>query len=337
MLKPIAVCLVVAFCAAAAPAWAQTDANVETCASGTNPEIRIKACTDVIRGDASAAWAYNNRGAGHHVLGNSEQALADYTQAIALAPDYGLAYRNRGLLWEALGDADAAYADYTAAIERDPADANALRNRGGINLNRDDFAAAVADYDAAFAADPTIGNASFFNDRGLAQALQGAFEDAVRDFERAIEIDPEFVDAYINRAFAYDDMGDLPAALADHERAMALAPDDTRELNNLAWTYYRAGRPEDGLPLARRAVDAGADEYNTDTLAHILASLGMAAEAQAAFEQAMTLGGPDIVAAYRQALIDHGYLSGKGAAGVYDAAMQQALRECLAAACRLVE
>ena len=57
-----------------------------------------------------------------------DQAIADYTQAIRLNPNYALAYYNRGNVYYRKGDYDRAIADYEAVLRINPNDADARRN-----------------------------------------------------------------------------------------------------------------------------------------------------------------------------------------------------------------
>ena len=52
--------------------------------------------------------------------------------------------------------------------------------------------------------------------------LQGEFNKAVESFTRAVQINPAFNEAYINRANAYMKLKDYPAALADYEKFLSL-------------------------------------------------------------------------------------------------------------------
>ncbi len=63
---------------------------------------------------------YYNRGVAYGDKGLYDQAIADYTQAIALKPDYAAAYDNRGWSYEKKGARDQAVADYRAALRLDP-------------------------------------------------------------------------------------------------------------------------------------------------------------------------------------------------------------------------
>jgi hypothetical protein len=74
MLKWLAI-LIVLVCGSTV-AWA--DAKSE-CADWKNtlPDQSIATCSEVIRGDARAAWAYNNRGNAYKAKGDNDRAIAD--------------------------------------------------------------------------------------------------------------------------------------------------------------------------------------------------------------------------------------------------------------------
>ncbi|MGD1701691.1 tetratricopeptide repeat protein [Dapis sp. BLCC M229] len=44
---------------------------------------------------------------------------------------------------------------------------------------------------------------------------KGDYEKAIADYDRAIQLDPEFVYAYLNRGLTYNDRGEYEKALAD--------------------------------------------------------------------------------------------------------------------------
>ena len=76
-------------------------------------------------------------------------AIADYTKAIELDPNYTLAYSNRGVSKADLNDYYGAIADYTKAIELDPNYSNAYTNRGINKENLGDLNGACADWKKA--------------------------------------------------------------------------------------------------------------------------------------------------------------------------------------------
>ena len=93
MLKQLA--MLMALVSASMTAWA--DAR-SACADGKNTPLDqlIATCSEVIRSDASAAWAYYNRGRAYHAKGDHDRAIADYNKAIEINPKFDEAHRNRG-------------------------------------------------------------------------------------------------------------------------------------------------------------------------------------------------------------------------------------------------
>jgi len=61
------------------------------------------------------AETYYNRGLAHSKKGELELAIADYTKAIALKPDYADAYYRRSKVWLHLGEEEKAKSDMKTA------------------------------------------------------------------------------------------------------------------------------------------------------------------------------------------------------------------------------
>ena len=70
--------------------------------------------------------AYIDRGTAYQAKGSNDQAVADFTKAIEIAPR-AEAYRDRGNAFQAEGDLDRAIADFDKAIEMNPNDARVLQ------------------------------------------------------------------------------------------------------------------------------------------------------------------------------------------------------------------
>jgi V8-like Glu-specific endopeptidase len=73
-------------------------------------------------------------------------AIADYTEAIKLTPNYYKSYYNRGLARRELGDKQGAITDYTQAIKINPNLAQAYYNRGIARYGLGDKQGAITDY-----------------------------------------------------------------------------------------------------------------------------------------------------------------------------------------------
>jgi len=75
------------------------------------------------------------------------------------------------------------------------------------------FDRALADYSAAIELRPEYAEA--YNNRGFAYGRRGGFEQAIRDLSRAIELAPDYGEAYNNRAVAYFSLLEYDKAWAD--------------------------------------------------------------------------------------------------------------------------
>jgi tetratricopeptide (TPR) repeat protein len=81
------------------------------------------------------AVAVNNRGATYLIMGDIEHALAYFSEAIRLNPNYALAFNNRGMAWRDKGDLAHAVVDFGEAIKINPRGLGAIVNRA--NAHRD--------------------------------------------------------------------------------------------------------------------------------------------------------------------------------------------------------
>lgn len=174
--------------------------------------------------------------------GDLDGAIAAYTRAIKLNPNYTQAYNNRGNVKGAKGDHDGAIADFDRAIELDPKHTNSYNNRGVQRWEKHDWGGAIADFNHAIELDPKYAKA-YYN-RGNVKGDKGDHDGAITDFDRSIELDPKYAYSYNNRGNAKKAKGDLDGAIADFTRAIELAPQDA------GFYFSRAGGK-----LAKRDLD----------------------------------------------------------------------------------
>lgn len=96
-------------------------------------------------------------------------------------------------------------------------------NRGSVLMNRRDLAAARADFDRAIKMDPDAGEA--WMDRGAIDILEHRYRDGIADTTKGLELgvrDP--AKAYFNRAVADEGVGDEQSAYVDYQEAVVLQP-----------------------------------------------------------------------------------------------------------------
>ena len=88
----------------------------------------------VFNGFGQTVEEYFESGSSKSDLGDHRGAIADFTKAIEIDPQYMDAYYNRGNSKYKLEDYRGAIVDYTKAIEIDPQYASAYFNRGVTKL-----------------------------------------------------------------------------------------------------------------------------------------------------------------------------------------------------------
>ena len=80
-------------------------------------------------------------------------------------------------------------------------------------------------------------------------AVQGRFEEALRDYSAAIQLNPRHCRAFYNRAFSNDRLRRYDAAVADYTRALDIQPGNATAYHNRASLFERLGRSASALEL----------------------------------------------------------------------------------------
>jgi tetratricopeptide (TPR) repeat protein len=169
------------------------------------------------------------------IMGNKEEcdlAIADYTKAIELRPDFAEAYNNRD---EAYNRKTKAYNRKTKVLKEEESDQlpNVLCRLSCIaRCYNGEFDLVIADCTKAIEQNPD--HALTYDIRGNAYHTKGEYNLAMADFTKAIELEPDYAIAYRNRGEAYLDKGEYDLAIADFEKVLELEPNDNNARNLLA-------------------------------------------------------------------------------------------------------
>ncbi|MEM4641107.1 MAG: tetratricopeptide repeat protein [Candidatus Pacearchaeota archaeon] len=92
---------------------------------------------------------------------------------------------------------------------------------------------AILDFRKAIELNPNFSEA--YCALGMASHWVGNLEKAIECYNKAIEIDPNNVDAYFNRAAAYEALGKKDEAEKDYSKAMELVSTGKYHTNNLQY------------------------------------------------------------------------------------------------------
>jgi tetratricopeptide (TPR) repeat protein len=117
----------------------------------------------------------------------------------------------------------------------------AMTDRGAAHMRRQAYKLAIDDFNRAVQLSPEYAPA--YNNRGNALIAIGALREAIKDFDRALVLSPSFGAAFANRASAHFRLGALDPALADYSRAIELTPQSVSALNGRGLVHLTADRP----------------------------------------------------------------------------------------------
>ena len=225
---------------------------------------------------------------------DTDHAIEQYRQAVAIDPSHGPALYNLGLALAAQDRLDEAITQYRRALAIRPDYADAHNNLGNALLRQGKIDEAIEHYHQALEIWPDYALAH--RNLGLALAQGGQSAQAIIHFQRAVQIDPDYAAAHQNLADVLSRTSRFAEA-ADHYRiVLRLAPDHIGAMNDLAWllaTCPDAG-VRNGPEAARLATEANRRVNFTqplllDTLAAAYAEVGDFDRAVAAARRAVEL------------------------------------------------
>jgi tetratricopeptide (TPR) repeat protein len=151
----------------------------------------------------------------------------------------------------------------------------------------------------ARATDPKRLTPTFYFQMAVAHDRKGEYSDAVRDLERALEMDPNFAEGANFLGYMWAERGEnLDRAKELIDRAVKAEPKNDAFLDSLAWVLFKQGHPKDALPVMEQAIDLAVaakdlDPTLYDHLGDIRAAVGDAPGARAAWRKALDLGPND--------------------------------------------
>ena len=140
---------------------------------------------------------------------------------------------------------------------------------------------------------------------------QGKYQESIPYFQKALQIEPYFT-TYSNLGTAYLFLKQYSNAVEMFEKAVALNPNDTDMMVNLADAYRGAGQQDKARTTYQQAISVGFKELQTNPqnaevmgeVALAYAKIGNAPEAQKFIQQARGIDKDNVDYIYYEAEID---------------------------------
>ena len=80
-----------------------------------------------------------------------------------------------------------------------------------------------------------------YNNQGITYYQKGDYDRAIRDFTKAIEINPRYAKAYNYRGSAYGEKGDYDQAIRDFTKAIEINPKNSNAYAGRSWVWGKKG------------------------------------------------------------------------------------------------
>ena len=209
---------------------------------------------------AKDAGEYAAKGLSQGLLGNTDDAMSSFEQALGINPNTTDAYLSRSIIHLGQGRIDAASADIESALTINPSSVTAYQLRSQLEVAREEpnIAAAIEAATQGLATNPN--HPRLLGERCSGYYLSNEFDKAIADCSKSISVNPNFVDTYNVRGQAYFIQKNYQNAEADFTQVI-----DLNEEN---------GKPHDAVVYSARALsraelgdNAGAQADATEAIA----------------------------------------------------------------------
>lgn len=228
-----------------------------------------------------------------------------WTHALACTSENAFAHNNLGFVLFQNGDINDAITHYQEALQINPNMKEALNNLGNVMLQKGDLDGAIVYYQQALQINPDYAEAN--NNLGYALFQKGDVDEAIRHYQLALQINPDFLEANYNLANALLRKGNANEAIACYQRALQINPGYLQALNNLALVLATAPQASlrngtQAVELAAKAnqLTGGKDLFVLHTLAAAYAEAGRFEDAIGCARKALELS----QAAGQQAMVE---------------------------------
>ena len=102
-----------------------------------------------------------------------------------------------------------------------------------------------------------VRNAQYYYRRGIAKSNQKQYEKAIKEYSKAIDVDPKFLDAYLKRTQMNYKLGDYQRVLDDCYRIITIN-------SGVVKAYYYQGRARYSLGYVQASIDSYSEAIRQD-------------------------------------------------------------------------
>ena len=195
-------------------------------------------------------WPLQNLALSLFKLGRNAEAMREYHRALAITPRFGPAWLGLGELLESMGRTNEAADCYQKGLQNRIHRASDMETLARFCMSRGWFEAASTNYSDAIKLDPTdpalpleAGQAHFLFGMELGKSGQAA--PAAREFQEAVRLMPEVVEARLNLGIALFRQGQWNESLNEFQQVAARNPTNVLARHYLQILRHKLGPQEE--------------------------------------------------------------------------------------------
>lgn len=224
-------------------------------------EDAVQQFTNAIAAEPKDYTLFFNLGLAYSLLGKDADAVPEYKKALEMKPDLYQANLNLGISLLRLMKSAEAVPYLTSAVAEKPREYRPNYYLGAAQLGGGDFAKAEQAYTAALAIDSKSPDAEL----GLAHALakQSRLTDAAPHFHKAADLNPSYRNDLLELAASYETQNQPSEAIAIYQQF----PDNPGAQERLGALLLASGRAADSIPPLETAVAKSPTVANRAALA----------------------------------------------------------------------
>ncbi|MDC0431557.1 tetratricopeptide repeat protein, partial [Paracoccaceae bacterium] len=251
-----------------------------------NTEKTIASYQKALQLNPNHTDAYNNMGMALYDQGRFDEAVESYQKAVKLEPDFADAHYNLGNALKQTGDLKQAIESYKTSLTINPSDAEVLFNYGNALKNYGEFDQAIEVYAKVLKLNPQFTAAKINMDNANKDKItransikkpsilnnsipktsiklykmaiqlyeQGSLQKALDYLENAIEICPQFAEAYSLMGLIFLGNDTPEAAIDSYKKAIRINPYYADAYNNWGNALLNQGDANEAIKKYKKAI-----------------------------------------------------------------------------------
>ena len=205
--------------------------------------------------DSKNPRAINTLGVIYYNRGNDNEAMSQFKKTLDLDPDNIDAYLNLGVMYTRKNNHETAISYLRKGLQRDNKSIKLYYYLGIAFMQRGDDKRAIACYETIIGLDSPA-----YNRLGAIYATKGNYDEAIAYHQKATRLKPNDVESFKCLGKVYTDKGDYVKALRNYQKAVAINERDHETYCLIAKLYAKQGNSARETSSYKKAAKLGNKE-----------------------------------------------------------------------------